>query len=270
MSFDEDIRVDGTSIMSSKYWVSDRSGLDQTPGFRSTNWDVAYLTGTLWRAKQIPETTRSIAITINAVDDDGVVPTNKLLRKAQLNTNMREVLALFARENVQNVIERDVLTLDGMGGTEVQTLTGYCQSANPIVPLRSEDFDDFLVMGVDLLFSDPVWYGEAMSEVVTGSDVITNPGMIDATNMTLTFTGGADYRLTNNSTDPITWVEIDRSGDIVLDVRQGTAYKNGTTNVIGYLSHDGSRPWMRLIPGDNNLVLTGGGSVTIDYMPPVA
>lgn len=96
---------------------------------------------------------------------------------------------------------------------------------------------------------------------------VNNPGNVQATNMTLTFTGGSNYRLTNNSTDPVSWLQIDDSGTIVVDTRAGTALK-GSTNVIAALSKDGGREFMRLLPGDNNMVLTGGGSVTIDFATP--
>lgn len=267
---DQDIRIDGDSIMTQQFWVSDRSGLMQTAGFRSTNWDVAYLQGTLWRPKQIPEVVRSIAMTVNGCDSNGITNQNRYLRKADLNANLQTVLQLFARENSQVVIEQDVLWPDGMGGYEVQTWTGYCQVSNTILPLRPDDFDDYITMAVDLTFADPAWYGDPVSSEVSGSATVANDGVVDATNMILTFTGGSDYRLTNNSTDPATWVEVDRSGSIVVDVRQGTAVKDDTTNVIGYLSHDGSKTFFRLIPGDNDLVLTGGGTVTIDFSPPMA
>lgn len=268
----QDVRVDGTSIMSRKFWISDRGGLDMTPGFRSTNFDVAYLQGTMWRPKQIPEVVRSIAMVVDGCDENGIYPAgDSTARIAQMNANRMELLALFARENTQVTIERDVLIPDGSGGSTVQTWTGYAQATTSIVPANPEDFDEYQTLSIDLLFADPVWYGDEQVEVVSGSATITNDGDIDATNLLLEFTGGADYRLTNQSTLPEdTWVEVDRSGTLAVDVRAGTAIKDPDINVIGYLSHDGSRQFMRLVPGDNDLVLTGGGSCTITYRVPRA
>ena len=268
---DQDVRVDGTSVMSKKFFINDRGGLDMTPGFRSTNFEVAYLQGTSWKTKQIPEVVRSLGFTIDSCDDDGDYPAGRLNRIAQLNSNMRELFALFARENAEVEIERDVLISDGAGGHSLETWTGRAQAAASFVPQRPEDFDDYITVGIDLLFADPVWYGEEITQTITGTEVLNNPGEIDATNMLLEFSGGSDYRLTNSSTSPEdVWVEIDRSGSIVIDVRAGTAVKDGTTNVIGWLAHDGARQFMRLIPGDNTLTLTGGGSVDVTFSPPRA
>lgn len=156
---DQDVRVNGTSIMTKRFWAHDRSGLDMTPGFRSTNFEVAYLVGTLWRPKQIPEVVRSIAMTIDSCDEDGIYPVGRLNRIALLNSNRIELLALFADPDTQIVVERDVLISNGGGGNTLDTWTGYAQAASPIIPESSEDFDDYQRLGIDLLFADPIWYG---------------------------------------------------------------------------------------------------------------
>lgn len=253
--------------MSKKFWLSDRSGLDMTPGFRSTNFEVAYLQGTMWRPKQIAEVVRSVGVTIDSCDEDGNYPVGRVNRIAQLNSNRVEFLALLARENAQVVVERDVLISDGMGGSTLQTWVGYAQASSPIIPQSPEDFDDYQTMGVDLLFSDPVWYGDENTPTVSGTTVVNNPGTVDATNMVLNFSGGSNYRLTNQTADPDHWVQIDASGAIEVDVRAGTAMQ-GSTNVIGFLSKDGGREFMRLAPGNNTMVLTGGGSCQITFRTP--
>jgi hypothetical protein len=264
---DQDVRVNGTSIMTTQFWIQNRGGLWGTPGFRSTNYDIAYLQGTMWRPKQIAETVRTLLIAVDATDANGVIPTSGALRRAQLNQNLMTLLALFAREDAQVTIERDVLVPDGIGGTTLETWTGYAQASSPILPESPEDFDDHMTLSVDLLFADPIWYGDAVQHTVTGTGTYTNPGNVQATNMTLTFSGGSNYRLTNQTYDPDAWVQIDYSGTIVLDTRAGTAFA-GATNVIGYLSKAGTREFMRLAPGANTLVLTGGGQVVIDYNIP--
>lgn len=266
---DQDVRINNTSVMSKKFWLSDRAGLDMTPGFRSGNFEVAYLQGTMWRAKQLSEVVRSVLVTIDSCDEDGNYPVGRMNRIAQLNSNRMEFLALIARENAQVTVERDVLISDGMGGHTTETWTGYAQASTPIVPQSPDDFDDFQTMAVDLLFSDPTWYGAENTPTVSGTTTVNNPGTIDATNMVLNFTGGSNYRLTNQTADPDHWVQIDYAGSIEVDVRNGTAYA-GTTNVIGYLSKDGGRDFMRLAPGDNTMVLTGGGSCQITFKTPRA
>jgi hypothetical protein len=253
--------------MSRKFWISDRSGLDASAAFRSTNYDVAYLQGTMWRPKQLAEIVRSIAITIDSCDEDGVYPTGVLGRVGQLNSNRMELFALFSRENAQVEIQRDVLVSDGAGGSTLETWTGYAQSSSTIVPDTPEDFDSYQTVGVDLLFADPIWYGAALTPSVAGTDTVNNPGTVDATNLVLTFTGGANYRLTNQTTDPDRWVQVDDSGTIIVDVRAGTATKAGA-NIIGKLSKYGGREFMALVPGDNTMVLTGGGSVQIAFSTP--
>lgn len=267
---DQDVRINGTSVMTSQFWIMNRGGLWATPGFRSPNYDVAYLQGTMWRPKQVAEATRTLVFAVDAVNDSGVVPTGALARKAQLNNNMDVLLGLFARENAQVEVERDILMPDGVGGTVLETWTGYAQAGSPILPETVDDFDDYATMSVDLLFADPVWYGSANSPSVSGTQNVTNPGTAQATNMVLTFTGGSNYRLTNNTVladgNPI-WVQIDASGTIVVDVRAGTAFQ-GSTNVIGLLSKSGTRAFMRLAPGVNSMTLTGGGSVSIAFDTP--
>lgn len=175
---------------------------------------------------------------------------------------------MLARENAQVVVERDVLVSDGMGGHTVQTWTGYAQASSPIIPQSPEDFDDYQTMGVDLLFADPAWYGATNTPSVSGTQTVNNPGNVDATNLVLNFSGGSNYRLTNTTADPDHWVQIDYAGSIEVDVRNGTAFA-GSTNVIGYLSKDGGRGFMRLLPGNNSMTLTGGGSCQITFKTPV-
>jgi len=160
---DQDVRVNGTSIMGRQFWISDRSGLDAMAAFRSTNFEVAYLQGTMWRPKQLAEIVRSIAITIDSCDADGVYPVGVLNRVGQLNSNRIELLALFAAENAQIEIQRDVL----VAGGSTETWTGYAQAASTILPEQPEDFDSYQTVGIDLLFADPIWYGATNSVVVS-------------------------------------------------------------------------------------------------------
>lgn len=264
---DQDVRVDDVSIMTPQFWIANRGALWTKAGMRSTNYEVAYLQGTMWLPKQLAEVTRSLVMFVDGVDDNGIVPASGARRRAQLNANLMTLQALFSQEQRQVTVERDVLLPDGES-TALETWTGYAQVQDVISPEMPEDFDDYATLGVDLLFSDPVWYGDAVQHTVTGTMGVTNPGDIQATNMTLTFSGGSNYRLTNNSFDPEAWVQIDESGTIILDNRAGTAFK-GTENVIGSLSRQGTRSgFMALLPGSNDLVLTGGGQVVIDYYTP--
>lgn len=268
---DQDVRINDTSIMSKKFWIIDRGSLESSPGMRSENFGVAYLQGTMWREKQLPEVTRSLPMAIDSCDENGNYASSRMGRLAQLNANRRELFALFARENAQVVVEWDVLVPDGMDGTTTEVWTGYAQATTPITSEYPEDFNDYEACVIDLLFADPAWYGDEIVETITGTDVITNPGSVDATNMVITLIGGTDPRLTNESFDPDIWVQISRTlgGDSVdIDVRQGTAIRSNGNNVIGYLSKDGARQFMRIAPGENTMTISGGGTATITYRPP--
>ena len=268
---EQDVRANGVSLMQKKFWIIERGGLEAAPGFRSTNFEIAYFQGAMWRHKQIAEATRSIPMQIDCCDDDGNYPTGRPARIAQLNANRHELLGIFARENAQVTIERDVLIADGVGGYDMETWTGYAQASNAILPEYEEDFPDHQTCIIDLLFADPIWYGEEIVETITGTDVITNPGNVDATNMLIELIGGTDPRLTNETPDPEVWVQISRTlgGDSVdIDTRAGTAVRSNGNNVIGYLSKDGARQFMRIVPGANTMTISGGGTATITYRPP--
>ena len=265
---DQDIRVNGTSIMTKAFWVSDRDGFDMTPPLRSTNFEVAYLQGTMFERKQIAEVARTITMTVDACDEDGAYPVGRVNRMALLNSNMRELFALFGQEGAQVAIERDVLLSDGIGGSELETWTGYAQVVTSMPPEFDEDFDHMRIT-FDLLFADPVWYGDTVTQEISGTEVMNNPGSIEATNMILEFTGGSNYRLTNETLMPedFWWFQVDHEGDVTVDVRAGTVVNDVGETLIGFISKNRTIPFFRLLPGDNDLVLTSG-SVTITFDTP--
>jgi len=120
----------------------------------------------------------------------------------------------------------------------------------------------------------------APEEINTSPTTFTtnNPGTIEERNPTITLTGPLQNTVITNTTNNISMTYTGTIADGEVVVISTNAYgeyqavKDGTTNVIGNVTHNGSAALMVLNVGDNNFSVTDAtattGIVEFSFYPP--
>lgn len=148
------------------------------------------------------------------------------------------------------------------GSKTLVAATAQAEVADTMAPaMTGRTRADFTM---SLLLADPFYYGAQVTTVISGSATVVNPGhdLAAHNHMEIDLSSGA--RLTNTSVTPNVWVQS--AGGGTLNVGAFTAFAGGT-NVVGGVTQSGARRWMVLIPGNNNLTVSGG-TATIRFRPP--
>lgn len=113
---------------------------------------------------------------------------------------------------------------------------------------------------------DGVWYGATLTRGLSnGLNTVTLSGEITTKSMTITLTGGTTPTLRNATLDYDLSFSGSMGSAVVIDVLNGTATQS-STDVSEFLT------WTRSVPfalgvGTNSIILSGGGSASIDYDP---
>lgn len=139
---------------------------------------------------------------------------------------------------------------------------------------------------VDLLLSDPYFYGAQQSQTLAyntgttvtnlGEGVVGESFSSSVCGFTLKLNGPLTSPTLTNSTAgvSVTYGANIASGHyVLLDVLNYTALSDTSVNNIQFVGHAGSRMWMCLLPGNNTLALTslnGGdtGTCQLVWNPP--
>jgi hypothetical protein len=123
---------------------------------------------------------------------------------------------------------------------------------------------------VDLLLADPMFYTAQQTQTIPYNTptVVNNQGqdyvgLGYARPFTLAFTSNptTDVTLTNSTVGCSVTISGTYSASYVatLDVLAYTALGSDNANLVGKVTHTGTRPWMMLAPGNNTLTLTSSG-----------
>ncbi len=97
---------------------------------------------------------------------------------------------------------------------------------------------------------------------------VTNPGTAIERYATITLTGPLSNTVITNSTTGVslTYTGTIAGGEVVVistsSLREKTAVKDGVTNVIGNVTHNGAAAFMVINPGSNTLSITDGTATT--------
>lgn len=255
----QDVTLGGVSLKSYGYGIRLIGGIDTVPSKRGTDVQIGYARGTSWRPKRLDAENRTLVMWVDGRESDGSYAATRLLRVARLNANIRELTRLFAREDEQLVITREVLLPAGM-----ETWSGLCEVRSSVAFDSDEDSDQERNLTVDLVFADPLWYGDEQTDTIGGSGSITNPGEVDSVTALLEFSGGSNYVLTNTTLGISLTINV--SGPVTVDCAAGTVLADGD-NAIGKVNITGSRDFMRLAPGANAMTLSSG-SCDVTFRPP--
>ena len=131
---------------------------------------------------------------------------------------------------------------------------------------------------VDVHLADPYFWGDPVEVPLTvGVPVeIDNVGDVGTSMIEVEFLGQlANPTITNDTPSPEVWLKVGTAvaaGDsVTLDVDRTTVRRTSDgANIIGTLTHSGSRAWMGLRRGLNNVTLTadsGTGTAVLRYRP---
>lgn len=259
--------VDGVSLHTRAHSIETLSGREGLPPRRGANAVVAYRRGEVWRPKVFAARRLALAMWVKGSDANGIIPVAGA--RAQFNQNLESLKTMFG------VIDRElVLTRRKQVLASLLVQTGRAECVGTLEPnMNGPTLGKFVV---DLLMSDPFWYGADVNETVpiVGATLV-NTGSAAVRNMVIRFNGPlTNPQLVNQSPDipvAVSYVGTIAGGDWVeLNTDDYTARDQDGISVIGNVTHSGERSWMALFPGSNVMLLnvTGGsGDVDITYAP---
>lgn len=106
------------------------------------------------------------------------------------------------------------------------------------------------------------------TQSLSGSFTLVVPGDTATNELIVTLSGGTNQRITNTTNGNYVQVNaVTTATPAVLDIYNFTALQS-TTNIIDKIEPNPANPtnyWWTLAPGTNNIVLTGGGTVQVQY-----
>lgn len=240
------------------------------PTYRGQDYQVPYRAGQLFRAKYPDERTITLTMwTDSQMSASQSYPAADPRRA--FNDNWQALRAMFftrgAQGSVQGQLERNWY-LTGSGSPSLVTSTAMAEIAGSMDPTMNGRLS--AAFSVDLLLSDPYFYG-----AVRGQTVTTAGGVIDALGEGIVgegfpsavnaFTVAISTASTvTNSTAGVSFTHSGAgvvSWPVTVDVLHSTATDAAGNNVIGGMTHTGSRMWMCLVPGSNDIAVSAGSAV---------
>lgn len=264
-STEEYWEIDGTSL--NQYcWAIKTVGGSRlaVPKLRGDNALYPFRDGRVFRSKQADSRIITLAMFVAGIDPDTDVPGSR--QDVQFNDNWKALQQLFWSPNEQLVITRRWWS--NASSPVLLTATALCELAGTMDPtMTGRTRADF---AVDLLLSDPYFYGDAIETTVEANEsvVINNPGDIDIwSSITVELNGELiSPVLVNESIDPHVWFRVNTAviaDEVIVNVGQYNVLNTfDNSNLVGSVSHSGDRAWIKLKPGNNTIKLTSLGNST--------
>lgn len=281
---DEFWDIDGVSLNQYGWNIKTFGGSRyDLPPRRGTNITFAYRPGQVHVVKTADSRPITLSMWLAGCDPVSGAPVSDAT--LQYNDSWDFIRRLVWKPNGSQIqLTRRWRLTSALGlGTPTLRATGLAEITDAMTPTMTGRIRTDFVM--DLLMADPFFYGavEAVEIALGRSLSVFNRGHDVAayTGMSIILTGPLIHpvTLTNYSTNPA--VSVTYNGDIGigqsvgLNVSQFQASLvtpgSPTTNVIGNVSHLGSRNWFGLMPGDNALSFQdggGSGSAQLLWQPP--
>jgi hypothetical protein len=237
------------------------------PTGRGQDYVVPYRSGQLWRPKYLDERTITLTMwTDSQMSANQSYPAGDPRRA--FNDNWQQLRAAFlvrgSLGGLQGQLQRNWwLTV---GGTPAMvTSTAMAEIAGSMDPTMNGRTS--AAFSVDLLLSDPHFYGPLRTQAVTtaGGTITSNgegvvgegfPSAVNSFTISIT----APCQVTNTTAG----VSVTHNGTgvasypVVIDVLHYTATDNAGNNCVGGLTHVGSRLWQCLVPGANTIAVSAG------------
>jgi hypothetical protein len=238
------------------------------PTNRGADYEVPYRSGQLFRPKYLDE--RTITLTMWT---DSQMSANQSYPAADprraFNDNWQALRALFTYRGLagsqQGTLTRNWY-LTQAGTPQLVQSAAMAEVAGSMDPTMNGRTS--AAFSVDLLLSDPYFYGTQRSQAVGSSgggtitalgEGIVGEGFFSAVNAFYVAITTA-CTVTNQSYG----VSFTHSGagvqswPVTVDVLRNMATDNAGNNVVGGLTHAGSRMWMTLLPGANVMSCSAG------------
>lgn len=236
------------------------------PTLRGQNYQVPYRAGQNWRAKYPDSRTVTLTMwTDSQMSANQSYPAGDPRRA--FNDNWQALRQVFwtrgAQGSVQGQLTRNWFLTVGGSPVMVQS-TAMAEIAGSMDPTMNGRLS--AAFSVDLLLADPYFYSGTRTQAVTGSGTVNalgegvvGEGYASAIN---SFTVSISQACTvTNSTAGVSFAHSGagvQSWPVTVDVLRYTATDNVGNNVVGGLSHVGSRMWMALLNGANTISVTAG------------
>lgn len=245
LTTDEYWDVDGVPLNTLAYNIQSWGGTRVAPApVRGGNVLIPYRPGEVWVPKRAGSRVLTLGMWVIGTSEDGVDPADS---RALYHDNWEKLLRLLYRPWTQYSLTKRQRNTSGL-----LVATALAEYAGGFEPgMIGQDGSQFVV---DLLLADPYFYAPEQSAVVNGPTVVSHPGADVALGLEIDLPAGAT--LTNSDTG----VSVTNTGaaQVTLDVLGFSS-----TGPILDITHTGSRFWMGLVPGDNNMT----GSGTIRWQP---
>lgn len=261
--------INGVSLQTMAWNITSWGGeLQAPPPLRGDNQKIPYRPGVVMEERLPDSMTRTFSMWVVGADEDGNIVPN---RRAEFERNLKKLRALFWNQGRPVQITK---RWREYGGSTVQTATGTAIFSGGFAPsMQGSQRASFTV---DMFFADPFYYGPEIAipvpSATTSTITPTVYGDYETTDLTIEFSGARDNMRLTNVTEGI-WVNVQRTlalgSKILLDADEWTS-KQGSTNVVRYVTHFGHKFWMALRPGTQQLRLSstsGDGSAVIKYRP---
>jgi hypothetical protein len=238
-----------------------RSGI---PTMRGQDIEVPYRAGQAFRAKYPDERTISLTMWMDGSGSYAGWPSSDS-RLAFNNNWQRLRQAFFARGaggSLQGELQRNWF-LTQSGSNQLVTSTAMAEIAGSMdLTMNGRTGAAFTV---DLLLSDPYFYGPQRTQNVSGSNVNVQgygegvvgegfPSAVNAFTITLSHaatvsndTAGVSFAVGSSATYPVT-----------VDILNQTVVDAEGVNQVGQLTHQGSRLWFCLLSGSNSIDVSSG------------
>lgn len=237
----------GTTLQSTAYNIRILSPNEQVPGRRGENVMVPGLDGRVYRNKTMEERTIALAMFVKGTSGSALQSTLETLK------------ALFGLPGI-GTLSRTVA-----GRTVAWTIDAEVVNIIEFMPTSHLSYN----MVVEFTCASPFWEGSAYTKAETGitsspaTFTVANAGNAYNEYVTITIEGGI---VNPKVTAGDWWVQyagtVTAGTALQIDCTNYVAYK-GAADVSGSITHGGGVRWMRMLPGNNTVSLTGSSLGTV-------
>jgi hypothetical protein len=265
-SSDEYWEINGTSLNQYCWSIKTIGGSRlAVPKLRGDNTLYPFRDGRAFRAKNADSRVITLAMWVAGVNPATDNPRTSN-QKVQFNDNWRALQKLFWSPSQQLTLTRR--WWDNAAAPTLKTATALCELAGTMDPtMTGRTRADF---AVDLLLSDPYFYGPQITTTLNANSTATinNPGDIDVwSTLTVEFNGELiSPTITNQTINPNVWFRVNTavvSNKVNVDVNAFSVINTfDNSNLVGSVTHSGDRAWLKLKPGNNTIKLSSIGNST--------
>lgn len=245
------LHVNGTDLETFG-WIEEASAMLPLPAVRGSNLTVGQRPGAGFIDKVTDVSVYTVVLVLGAADANA--------SEGDLLGKIRDIRRLLFSPDAPLTLTRSIAYNDG-----TVTADGLAECL-PSQPARLSP--GYARWALDFQLLEGGFYGPQQSTTLTsgGSTTVDNTGDDRTRKVTLAFSGGGPYVLTNTTTGRVLNVP---AGTVTVDVWTPTVTSGGLS-VLGSTSKSGdaAEAFLFALAKDNNsLSLSGGGQVVVSWQP---